>query len=92
MAVFSRAYDGANRLTSTLRTIGAGQVGDGTSYSYDNANRVGTIVHYYRHTFQSGYVNSPLATYVYGYDSGNRVTTEQDAEGTATFLMTMPTR
>ena len=48
-----------------------------TSYTYDAANRVVTI------TDQAG--GTALATYVYGYDNANRVTTEVNAEGTVTY-------
>ena len=53
---------------------------------YDNANRVVSIVDYsHLATTHSGYNNTPLVTYVYSYDDASRVTSEQDAEGTATF-------
>ena len=49
-----------------------------TSFAYDYANRLTTLTH----QITGG---SALATYVYGYDNGNRVTSEQNAEGTVTY-------
>jgi RHS repeat-associated protein len=77
-------YDGANRLTSIWRLSGFNYTN--TTIMYDNADRVTTISHY-SHVpgGHSSYINTPLATYVYAYDNANRVTSEQDKEGTATF-------
>jgi RHS repeat-associated protein len=76
-------YDSGGRLTaidrllavapSTLNTLA-------TTYVYDAANRVVTITHTDFTT-----TTTHLATYVYDYDSGGRVTSEADAEGTASF-------
>ena len=78
-------YDGANRLTAIARTDGSA-AGVYATIVYDNANRVVSIVDYsHLATTHSGYNNTPLVTYVYSYDDASRVTSEQDAEGTATF-------
>jgi RHS repeat-associated protein len=80
-------YDPANRLTTIVRTVGPNFPGVNSNIWYDNANRVATIVDFSHvaSTLHSGYVDTPLATYVYGCDNANRVTSELDAEGTATF-------
>ena len=81
-------YDSGGRLTSLDRSIGSGNVKYmNTTISYDAANRVVTIADYAHlpSTQHSGYVDVGLVTYVYGYDNANRVTSEQDKEGTATF-------
>ena len=49
-----------------------------TTYMYDAADRQTTITDYV-----SG--GSALATYIYSYDKASRVTSEKDAEGTASF-------
>ncbi len=71
-------YDNADRPTSLARTIGGTGTEIDTATAYDAANRVGTITHQVAGS-------SPLATYVYGYDNGNRLTSEQNAEGTVTY-------
>jgi RHS repeat-associated protein len=80
-------YDPANRLTNIWRSVSNNSDSIGTTYTYDNADRVVTISHVLKapNGGHSGYTITPLATYVYGYDNANRVTSEQDAEGTATF-------
>jgi RHS repeat-associated protein len=80
-------YDAGNRLTTIVRTVGPNFPGVNANIWYDNANRVVTIVDFSHvaSTQHSGYVDTSLATYVYGYDNANRVTSEMDAEGTATF-------
>ena len=80
-------YDSGGRLTSADRTIGGSGDSVNTSYSYDAGNRQTTIT---QQVFTSpsgsgGGTTTPIATYVYGYDSANRVTTEVDAEGTYTY-------
>jgi RHS repeat-associated protein len=79
-------YDAANRLTSIKRTA-TGSNSDpvtGTTLVYDNGNRLTTQTHQYYTVFGPPSYTA-LATYVYGYDNANRLTSEQDKEGTATF-------
>ena len=75
------AYDAADRLTTLTRTVGGSGTQVRSLYSFDNANRLGTIVH---DKVVSG-TATPLATFAYGYDNANRLATEANAEGTATF-------
>jgi YD repeat-containing protein len=79
-------YDYASRLTSISRQIGNGSTATqvNTTFVYDNANRVGTIQQSRAVWMGFGYNTTPLTTIVYGYDAANRVTTQVDAEGTAT--------
>ena len=56
-----------------------------TSFGYDAADRQTTITRSGVHPGGSGGTTTPLATYVYGYDNANRVTTEVNAEGTYTY-------
>ena len=77
-------YDPANRLTSESRTVGGTGNSVNTTISYDAANREVTITQW-AHLVSSGGSNTALATYVYTYDNANRVTSEKDAEGTASF-------
>ncbi len=58
-----------------------------SAHGYDAANRETTITHwaYAPSSSGGGGTTAPLATYVYSYDQANRVTSEQDAEGTANF-------
>ncbi len=72
--VFS--YDLGNRLTTLAHTTGSGTIN--SVYAYDNANRLTTLTHKV-----SG--GSSLATYTYGYDAGNRTTSESNAEGAVTY-------
>ena len=65
-------YDSGGRLTSIDRTIAGAGTSVNTSLVYDAANRLGTIVD------QAG--TTGLATFLYGYDSGNRLTSENDVE------------
>jgi RHS repeat-associated protein len=69
-------YDPGDRLTALSRTIGGSGTAINSTLSYDAANRQTTITHY----IAGG---AALATYGYSYDSANRVTSEKDAEGTA---------
>jgi RHS repeat-associated protein len=81
-------YDSGGRLTSADRTIGGSGTSVSTTFSYDAANRetgINDQVTTYSSGGTSGGSTAPLATYVYGYDSANRVTTEVDAEGTYTY-------
>ena len=76
-------YDSAGRETSITRTIG-GPVSKPfpktilTTLSYDAASRVTTIIH----DVVGGAV---LATYTYGYDNADRLTSETNAEGSVTY-------
>jgi RHS repeat-associated protein len=84
----SFGYDNANRLTSTSRQIGSGNATQvNTTIVYDNGNRVGTITDGVSTfvPFPPTWTTTPLTTYVYSYDNANRVTSENDAEGTASF-------
>ena len=56
-----------------------------TTISYDAANRVTTMTDYSYTTSMSGATTTPLATYVYGYNNANQVTSETDKEGLVTF-------
>ncbi len=80
-------YDPASRMTSALRTVGGTGTSVNTSYSYDGAGRQTTITHQAVTTTSGGggTTTTPLATYVYSYDNADRVTSEKDAEGTASF-------
>jgi RHS repeat-associated protein len=72
MIAASRTVSGSNQVNTTI--------------VYDAANRETTITDWvYTPSGGGGGTSTPLATYVYGYDNANRVTSEQDAEGTATF-------
>ncbi len=81
-------YDPANRMTAVSRTVSTYGTQVNTTIVYDAAGRETTITHW---SYvppgggMGGGTATPLATYVYGYDNANRVTTEIDAEGTATF-------
>ena len=76
-------------MTIAFRTIGgtvsSSSQGIGTDYSYDSADRAVTISQFEWQPHLSGYLSTPIATYVYAYDNASRVTSEQDKEGTATF-------
>jgi RHS repeat-associated protein len=72
------SYAPNDQISAQSRTIGGSGTAVNTSYSYDAADRQTTITDYV-----SG--GSALATYVYKYDNANRVTSEKDAEGTASF-------
>jgi RHS repeat-associated protein len=78
-------YDPANRMTSIVRTIAGAGTQVISSFNYDAANRQTTIIHQAYTPGSGGGTTTPLATYVYGYDNADRVTSEQDAEGTASF-------
>jgi RHS repeat-associated protein len=80
-------YDAANRLTTIKRTATGSQSDPvtGTTFVYDNANRLTTQTHQYYTVFGFPLTYTALATYVYSYDNANRLTTQVDAEGTATF-------
>jgi RHS repeat-associated protein len=71
-------YAANDQISSQSRTIGGSGTAVNTTYSYDSASRQTTITDYV-----SG--GAALATYVYTYDNANRVTSEKDAEGTASF-------
>jgi YD repeat-containing protein len=80
-------YDAANRLTNLTRQDGAGggfppanQVL--TTFTYDNANRMTAITH----TYKPGQGSSlTLATYTYGLNAANEVTTETNQDGSYTY-------
>jgi RHS repeat-associated protein len=80
-------YDNGGRLTSTARQIGSGSFAThvDTTVTYDAANRVATTTHGVSVYGFGGWSTTPLATQVYSYDNANRVTSEKDAEGTASF-------
>jgi len=80
-------YDAASRLTSLSRQVGTSSTATqvNTTFVYDNADRLVTIQQSKAVWMGFGYNTTPLATIVYGYDAANRVTTQVDAEGTATF-------
>jgi RHS repeat-associated protein len=72
------SYAPNNQISTQSRTIGGSGTAVNTTYQYDAGDRQTTITDYV-----SG--GSALATYVYTYDQANRVTSEKDAEGTASF-------
>ena len=75
-------YDPGNRETSISRTVGGtGTVGQHILRSVNDSANHGSA----RSPTQSGGTTTALATYVYGYDNANRVTTEVNAEGTVTY-------
>jgi RHS repeat-associated protein len=82
-------YDNASRLTSIERQVGTGSTASevNTAIAYDIDNRVVTVTDNADNyiPFDFGWVNTPLATYVYSDDQANRVTSETDAEGTYTY-------
>ena len=85
-------YDPAGNVTSITRnkTVGTNPTYVSTSMAYDAAERLTTITDQAA-VFTSGgsgggsYSTTPLATYIYGYDNANRVTSEQNAEGTVSY-------
>jgi len=81
----SFTYDNGGRLTFTSRLIGGSGTEVNTTVTYDSANRVLTTTYGADTHGMYGWSDSPIATYVYGYDSASRLTSEKDAEGTATF-------
>jgi RHS repeat-associated protein len=83
----SYTYDNASRLTNISRSVSSVEAFINTTIIYDNANRVVTMTdgaNVFKPTM-FGWVNTPLATYVYSYDNASRVTSEQDAEGPYTY-------
>ncbi|HEY7310953.1 MAG TPA: RHS repeat-associated core domain-containing protein [Gemmataceae bacterium] len=70
------AYDGANRLTGLTRTSPGGDTIT-SSFSYDSADRLTNITH----TDTSKTLT--LASYTYGYDAANRLTSYQDNSGSS---------
>ena len=72
------SYAANNQISAQSRTIGGSGTAVNTTYPYDAGDRQTTITDYV-----AG--GSALATYVYSYDQANRVTSEKDAEGTASF-------
>ena len=72
-------YDPGNRETSISRTIG------GIGHRGEHLDRL-RLRQSRRHDHRPDRRrDGTLATYVYGYDNANRVTTEVNAEGTVTF-------
>jgi RHS repeat-associated protein len=82
-------YDNGSRLTSISRQIGSSTTATevNTTIVYDAANRVGTMTQskWVYNFFPPGWSVTPLATQVYSYDNASRLTSETDAEGTASF-------
>jgi len=80
-------YDNGSRLTVISRQIGSGSEATqvNSSITYDAANRVVTMTDSVTAYGFGGWSTTPLATQVYSYDDASRVTSEQDAEGTASF-------
>ena len=72
------SYAPNNQISAQSRTIAGSGTAVNTTFQYDAADRQTTITDYV-----SG--GSALATYIYSYDNANRVTSENDAEGTASF-------
>ncbi len=72
------SYAPNNQISAQSRTIGGSGTEVNTTYQYDAADRQTTITDYV-----SG--GSALATYVYSYDNGNRLTTMVDSDGTYTY-------
>ena len=66
-------YDSGGRLTSIDRTIAGAGTSVNTSLVYDAGEPS-------RHDRRSSRETTGLATFVYGYDSGNRLTSENDTE------------
>ena len=82
----SFSYDNGGRLTYTSRQVGNGGMAHSGQHdrTYDAANRVVTMTDGVYAFSGFGWNTTPLATQVYSYDNANRVTSEKDAEGTAT--------
>ena len=78
-------YDPGSRETSISRTVGGSGTSVNTTLAYDTANRLTTITDGSYTPSSSGGTTTALATYLYGYDNANRVTTEVNAEGTVTY-------
>jgi len=83
-------YDAAGNVTSMSRYVPGAFFGAfvNTSMAYDAAERLTTLTHQLYAPSgggSGGYVTTPLATYVYGYNNANRLTSEQNAEGTVTY-------
>jgi RHS repeat-associated protein len=80
-------YDNGSRLTSASRQIGSSNTATevNTTVVYDAANRVGTMTDGVSTYGLGGWSTTPLATQVYSYDNASRVTSQKDAEGTASF-------
>ena len=77
-------YTPDGQISSQTRTIGGSGMEVNTTYQYDAADRQTTIADW-TYNPSSGGGSTNLATYVYTYDQANRVTSEKDAEGTASF-------
>ena len=91
-AIVEEGYDAANNVTSITRgnlpSGGSHPVYLTSTLSYDAANRLTTMIDQ-SHVFVSGgsggYSTTALGTYVYGYDNANRLTSEQNVEGTVSY-------
>jgi RHS repeat-associated protein len=72
------SYTPINQISAQSRTIAGSGTAVNTTFQYDSVERQTTITDYV-----SG--GSAIATYIYSYDSANRVATMVDAEGTYTY-------
>ncbi len=79
------SYAANNQISSQSRTIAGSGTQVNSAYSYDSAERQTTITQQKFVPSMSGGTTTPLTTIVYTYDAANRVTSEKDAEGTASF-------
>ena len=89
------AYDSGGRLTSIARTTGSsGSTALNTSFTYDNTDRLTTIIDQVTNVSGggsgggSGGSTVDLATFTYNYDSGGRVSSEFNSTGTYTYNAT----
>ncbi len=79
-AQLSMTYDGLQRLSSITRTDGQSGLGNDTiasTYGYDTASRLTNI------TYTNSTTSTTLASYTYGYNSANQVSSFQDTSGTS---------
>ena len=74
-------YDSGGRITSESRTVGGTGVAVNTTISYDAANLETGITD----KAVNGGLTTMVASYSYGYDSADLVTTMVDSEGTYTY-------
>jgi len=84
----SFGYDSGGLLTSVSRQVGSSSTATevNTTISYDAADRITTITDGSAvWGFPSHWTITPLATYTYGYDNANRMTTQINSDGTYTY-------